>query len=383
MALRGYTPSVHSRWTGDDQKATVKVTATEHGAYTTNGTRVTVCETTELACIGADSFSALDNSLGAAGDFHRLRQHEVDRRWQTRYLCATSADLPYAVIPMYRCLTKMWPDPQYDPARWRLPPGVADGCTPAQSVLVGGFTDLRSALHISGDAGPGLARRVLTEAVRIEPGRALVFPYLYAHDKDIVDQALPGAVAWTRLAREAHFEGIADPRREERLGSRVRGVLNHDRKLIEQEGVVTGCEEWDAVAEQASAAISDHNNRHGYPDHPVFVRTRHDQWADCDGVRIIVLTATCRDISGVLTALLWQDELELREVGINGVPGRQRLAVYVSLLFQQPLLLAAAHGVRAIRCGILAEKPKASRGAVFRDLYGGVHRPPGQPREQA
>jgi hypothetical protein len=163
----------------------------------------------------------------------------------------------------------------------------------------------------------------------------------------------------------------------------MRGVLNHDRKLIEREGVVTGCEEWDAVAEQASAAISDHNNRHGYPDHPVFVRTRHDQWADCDGVRIIVLTATCRDISGVLTALLWHDELELREVGINGSPGQQRLAVYVSLLFHQPLLLAGAHGAHRIRCGILAEKPKASRGAVFRDLYGGVHRPPGQPREPA
>lgn len=327
-----------------------------------------------MARIGPVQFSALDRALGAAGDFHRLRQHEEDRRWRVTYRCVRAGGLLRAVVPVYTCLARAWPDPFYNPATWPLPPGLAGHCTPVRSVLVGGCADLRSGLHIDPDAEPAeLARHVLPEVARALPGIRLIFPYMYASDKNAIDGVFPEKTIWTRLAREARFDDISDPQREKRLGSRVRGVLNHDRRLIEKAGVVTSWKQWCSIADHASALISDHNNRQGNPDHPHFVRMRYDQWSACGGVQVIVFTATCRNITGMLTALLWEDELELREIGINGTPGDERLAVYISLLFHQPFRLASAHKLNRIRCGIFAEKPKASRGATFRTLYGGIY----------
>jgi hypothetical protein len=333
-------------------------------------------EIRELAHIGPSRFSALDRTLGIAGDFHRLRQHEEDRRWRATYMCASAGGLLRAAVPTYVCLARAWPDPTYSPATWSLPPGVTAACTPDRSVLVGGCADLRSGLHIDPEAEPiYLAQRVLPEVTRALPGRILIFPYVYAGDKEIIDRVFPERMVWTQLAREARFENISDPGREQRLGSRVRAVLNHDRRLLEKTGVVTSSQHWPAVASEASLLISDHNNRLGKTDNPYFVRMRYDQWHECAGVRVTVFTATCRGITGMLTALLWEDELDLREIGVNGTASDERLAVYLSLLFHQPLELAVAYGLNRIRCGIFAERPKASRGASFHPLYGGIYEP--------
>ena len=355
-----------------------------------------------IAGVPADAFDCLDTSAGAAGCYHRLRQREMDGRWQVAYALQGPADAPTAVLPGYIRRGVDWPDPAYDISAWTRPlyltvpggspSGPHDGSHrelhgelpsgsdlgPAtlaadQCVFIGGCADLRSALHLGpADRTQTGASRLLAAFARANPGRFLVFPYLYRADRDLVDDATGGRCWWTLLGRESYFPRLTEPDREAGLGSRVRGVLRHDRRLIASAGLVAAVTDWSDAPADTAELIAAHNTRKGSPDHPEFVALRHDQWADCPSVRVVVFSVRSGSVRGVLSALVWRDQLELAEVGLAGPDGPVRLACYLDLLFHQPIRFAAAHGLTAIRAGLAAEVPKKSRGARLREVYGGV-----------
>lgn len=334
--------------------------------------RLTTRLTDDLSHLRSADFDALGDLAGAAGCYERIRQHESDGRWQTVYCVAEEAGTTFAAVPAYTRLGRSWPDQRYDPRRWS-PTDVPDEMSVGQCMFVGGCADLRSSLHI-GPRSPELARTVLVKLAEraTERGQCLVFPYLFQPDRDMLAAATDQRIIWAPLGRESRFLDSGDPDRERRIGSRVRGVLRRDRRLIEAAGVRAMVRQWSEVEETAARLIADHNVLKGTPDHPEFASLRHELWSQCESVEVIVLTAATESVEGVLTAMIWRTELELYEVGIAGGERPERMAVYLDLLFHQPVAVARDRGLIGIRAGVDAETAKKSRGAVTYDLYGGI-----------
>ncbi len=320
-------------------------------------------------------FGALDRAAGAAGCYGRVRQRQADGRWLASHLCCLDNGRLAAAVPVYACRGRSWPDPAYDPAGWGLPPDALSGHSPGDCLLIGGFGDLRSALHVDDSTrrGPRL-RQLLTAIAAFAAARqrCLIFPYFDPAARMALTAAAGGGITWAPLAREARYADVHEADWERRLPSRVRGVLRRDRRLMQECDLTTSVTDWHSVADKASELIASHNVRKGQPDHPEFVRMRHAEWSQCAGVDLLVFGVSSPAISGFLTALAWEDELELYEIGLTGENGRERLAAYLSLLFHQPRDLAARRGLRTIRAGVAAEVPKSSRGALFTELSGGV-----------
>jgi hypothetical protein len=323
----------------------------------------------------AGDFDALNGDAGAAGCYDRITERQQDSRWRTRYVRITGQGRLLAAIPVFASTVKTWRDPDYDPVSWQPASTPAERLTPDRALLVGGSADQRSSLHVApGPQHPALAESALrlTAALAAAEGRGLVFPYFSEAARDTLTAASAGRIAWRVLAREAHFGNILDPRREDRLSSRVRGVLRHDRRLLAQADLTGQVTSWPDMAAEAADLIAAHNIRKGKPDHPEFVHMRYQQWEQCRSIRLVVFTAAASDVSGLLTALVWRDDLELYEIGLTGSEGPHRLAVYLSLLFHQPFAFARQEKLRNIRAGTAGEIPKSSRGATLRNLYGGV-----------
>jgi hypothetical protein len=326
--------------------------------------------------------TAFDSSAGAAGTRARLLDVEGDGRWRRRYVAAdfTGRAEPTedqagtmtlaGLLPVYWPVGRAWPDPAYAPAGWPIPGLPADQIPAARCLLVGGVYDRRTALHLPED-DPILARRAIREAARlaVDSGRCLVFPFFYSRSRRILDAATDGRIRWTVLEHEARFD---DVQRADGRGARVRGVLRRDRRLIEQAGTVASVVPWHDAAGPAAVLIADHNRRMGEPDDPEFVRMRYEQWSACDEVQVVVFDVRAEALHGVLTALVWRDSLELLEIGLPESDDPVRLALYLDLVFHRPFAYARRNRLATIRAGTAARTPKASRGATFEPLHGGV-----------
>lgn len=330
------------------------------------------------ASLPADEFNALNTMAGAAGSHARMSQREADPRWRVRYVRWLEAGRLRAGLPVYQCRGPAWPDRAYDPSAWEWPDGVQGDGAPGRGLQVGGCSDLRTALHVDREAEPGHWRRLLAAIATLAEGDTdgdgnfIVLPYVYQDNKDALAQASMGHIAWAELGREAHLDGVAAPDWEERLSSRVRYVLRRDRRLIAEAGVRGRVCRWAEIADSACALIAEHNTRKGKIDHPDFVRLRHDEWDECPSVELLVFSVRAGAVSGVLTAFIWNGQLELYEIGLGGDAGADRLAAYLSLVFHEPLRLARSRGLAHIRAGRAAELAKGARGARFVHLYGGV-----------
>ncbi|WP_062437249.1 hypothetical protein [Herbidospora daliensis] len=298
--------------------------------------------------------AAFDPDAGAAGAPARLLGVEADGRWRCSYVAAESAGGLDALVPLYRPAGRVWPDRAYTPD-----PEIA----PVRCLLVGGVYDRRTALHLPAH----LAREGLRAAARIavEEDRCLVFPFLYDRARRMVDAATGGRVRWAVVAHEARFT-LGEP------PSRVRGVLRRDRRLIERAATAVSVVPWRDADPATAGLVAAHNLRMGAFDDAEFVRLRHDQWAACEGVEVIVFDGRAGPHRGVLTALVWRGGLELHEIGLPPSDDPARLALYLDLIHHRPHAYARAHGLTAIRAGTAARTPKASRGAVFEPLHGGV-----------
>jgi hypothetical protein len=325
--------------------------------------------------VDADAFDRLDSSAGAAGCYERTRQRGSDGRWRARYLRAVDGDRLVGMVPLYTATGGTWPDPAYDPGTWGLPDGTAAGCTADRSLLVGGYADLRSGLPVDDDllAGSG-PRTLLARIARLaaEEGRCLVLPYAYTRAKQALDRACEGAIGWTVLGREAHLRGVSEPGWEAAQRKPVRYNLRHDRALIAEAGLRVGILSWPQAEKAASLLIAEHNVRKGQPDHPEFVTMRNQQWDACPSVEFTVFAGRAGTAAGFVTGWVWRDELEIYEIGLRGEESPQRFALYLDLVFHQPIRFAQERGLRCIRLGPAAERAKAGRGAQFEDLYGGV-----------
>lgn len=329
----------------------------------------------DIAEVMPEAFDALDMTPGAGACYQRLRQRQADGRWSVRYLRATENGCLKAAVPVYACRGKTWPHPAYDAGTWQLPEDAREAAAPGRCLLVGGCSDARSSLHIESVKGEMYElRRLIAEIARFAAGqnRCLVFPYMCAESRTALTEVTEDRIAWALLRTEARLRGVSDADWESSLGSRVRGVLRRDRRLIAAARLDMAVHPWPVIEDEACKLIADHNVRKGEPDHPEFARLRYTEWQQCAGVELIVFRTASADVTGVLTALIWNDELELCEIGLTGCEGPRRLAAYLNLIFHMPAEFACSRGLRDIRAGFAAETAKRARGATFDGLYGGV-----------
>ena len=329
-----------------------------------------------VSTVPAREFDRLDSSAGAAGCYDRMLQRESDGRWRRTYLRCVDGESGRlrALIPLYRTRGRTWPDPAYDPRTWGLPEEVADECTAQDSVIVGSYADLRTGLHVDpGLRSPENLRELLARIARVaaEENRSLVFPYVFREAQRVLTAA-EGAIAWKVLGQEAHLRGVADPAWETRLPGRMRRNFRLDRAAIAAAGLGGSMHAWHEVEDSVSELIAEHNVRLGRFDHAEFVKLRNRQWDRCEAVEFFVFATQSSTVNGYVTAWVWEDELDLYEIGLRGEAGPDRFAAYVDLAFGQPLRFAQARGLNRIRLGMAAEKTKSVRGAVFTNVYGGV-----------
>jgi hypothetical protein len=327
-----------------------------------------------ITALPKERFDALDRTAGAAGCYERLRQRESDGRWSTRYLRWADGSGLRAALPFYAPRGESWPDPAYNPSMWDLPDPLRRECASGPGILVGGCTDRRSGLPVDLAGREQCRLREALTAIAVVAAASdcwIAFPYAFPEARRVLTDAAGESLVWSHLGREAQLRGIC-PSWVDQQKSRVRGVWRRDRRLIADTGVaVTECS-WPEAGDRACELIAAHNVRKGQADHPEFVRLRHQEWNECPDVELRVFMAAGDGASGVLTSFIWDEDLELYEIGLNGAEGPARLAVYLTLLFHYPLSFAQARGLRRVRAGLGAEIPKASRGAVFEDLYGGM-----------
>jgi glutamate-1-semialdehyde aminotransferase len=333
------------------------------------------CVTPGIGDITAEAFDALDCAAGAPSCHGRIRQREADGRWRVQYLRGCDQGQLQAVVPLFAPRAKSWPDPAYDPRAWGLPGLTEDDGLPRASMLVGGCTDLRSTLHVRPEVRDSWKfTEVLGQIARLaaDEGRSLVFPYVYEETKNALTRASGDRASWQLLGREAVLSGVSDPGWEDGLSARARQYLRRDRRLIAESGVISQIRAWADVEDTACELIAAHNVAKGHPDHPEFVRMRFDQWAQCAEVECLAFMASTSTFRGVVAAMVWSDDLEMSEIGLDEGEGPERLAVYVDLVFRQALDFAQRRGLHNVRLGPEAERPKTSRGAGLRELFCGV-----------
>jgi hypothetical protein len=333
------------------------------------------CVTPTLNDVPRHAFDALDNAAGVMSCYSRVRQREADGRWRVRYLCGWTGEQLAAVVPLYTPRAKAWPDPAYDPHAWGLP-GLddADG-QPGRSLLVGGCADLRSSLHVGPEVrDSGQFAEVLGQLAGLAAAenRCLVFPYLLGEAREAVTRASGGTAGWQILEHDSILPGVSEPGWEDRQRSRVRQYLRRDRRLIAAAGVDSQVQTWAAIEDMGCDMVAAHNLVKGTPDHPEFARMRYREWSSYSDVECLAFTARAGDVQGIVAALIWNDDLELHELGLDEGDAADRVAVYLEILFRLPLEYARSHGLHNIRLGPKGERAKAARGAVLRELHSGV-----------
>jgi hypothetical protein len=330
--------------------------------------------TGRIADIPEEQFDHLDPAVGVVDCYARVKQREADGRWHVTYVHGTDGGQTTAAVPLYASSSPDWSDPAYDPRTWALPPAVREDCTAARCLVVGNYEDRCSGLHVECSARePRRLRPILAAMARAAASqdRCLSFPYFSATARDALSAAC-GRIEWARLGREAHIRDLADPGWESAQPKRIRYNLRHDRDLIAAAAIISRQYSWPEIEDTACELIAEHNIRKGQPDHLEFVRMRHQQWADCPRAELVVFTARSPAVTGVETAVIWNNELDLREIGLAGDEGADRRAAYLDLVFRQPIHFAQSRGIRQIRLGMEAEMVKTGRGAVLQDLHGGV-----------
>ncbi|MEO6703635.1 MAG: hypothetical protein ABI140_14435, partial [Jatrophihabitantaceae bacterium] len=221
---------------------------------------------------------------------------------------------------------------------------------------------------------PGTVRTLLAAIAEVaaEQGRGLAFPYLFTEDRQLIDEATGGTVSWALLGREGQLLGVSEPGWEGSQRRPVRYNLRHDRELIGAAGVRSVVLGWPELETPASELIAEHNVRLGRFDHPEFVKLRNRQWDECESVEFLVFAGSAGRATGYVTGWIWRDELAVYEIGLGGEQGADRLAVYLDLVFAQPIRLAQQRQLRTVRLGPAAERVKAGRGAVLHELHGGL-----------
>ncbi|MFI0370126.1 hypothetical protein ACH35V_19835 [Actinomadura sp. 1N219] len=328
---------------------------------------VTVVDAIER--IPADEFDALDDAAGVAGCHARLRQLEQDGRWHVEYHCVRDGGRLLAAVPAYLGTSDAWPDDDYAPSAWGHPKNL----TPATSVLVGGRADLYSTLHRDTTArNSDLTRRLIAHLHDTYGGdhRSLVFAYFTDAEIKGIQAAAPADIDVRDVGRDARFDRHLVP--EPDLGYKVRSTLRRDLSAAERAGLRARTVEWDEVAADASRLVADHNLRKGRLDHPDLVAYRMDQWRACPGAQVLVVEAAAGDVRGYQVCVSWRDWLHVHEIGLTPGHGATRHAVYAHLILHGPLRLARRLGARRVRAGLASEEPKASRGATFTPITGGV-----------
>jgi len=311
----------------------------------------------ELDDMGAD--------IGPVGSGARLSVLESDARWSAEYHRLSAGGQLIGIIPVFTCHARSWPNPLYVPARPQI--------IPAHCVLVGGRDGLASSLRLTAPARSGRTFRLIIEklaSIYRQRGQLLAFPFFPVDELE--------AIRSSGLPLDIRTEG-RDARLDALLGdwsrtlrSKARSTLRRDAADAARLGIVTRISTWDEIASWAAPLVSDHNRLKGLPDHPRLVDHRVRQWERCEGMQVLAFTAAAGKAAGVLVAVMWQDWMDLQEIGLPPGSGEQRRCLYAQLIAHLPVAAGSKRGIRRVRAGTEATTAKAARGATFQLIGSGI-----------
>lgn len=315
--------------------------------------------TDNLDDVGADELFQLDETVGALGCHGRLVQTSNDPRWQPRYVVVRDGSRLCAALPIFLGAGEQWSDQLHSPAAW----GHPEPPLPEKSALIGGRLEIRGSMRCQDS--PEVLRAVSDAVADLAElrGRSLFFGYLDDRQQRLAEK-LFGPMEWL-----AEYEDFVYPEQvvhgaTDDLPAKVRHNIRADERQMAQHGITVEAVPWRDYQGNAEELIAAHNNRMQTMDHPALVRYRMDQWDECPEVSVLVLRARAADAEeGVLTVLLFRDELEVYEIGLPEEGGPARRALYTCLIFHGPRQVARDHGLRRVRAGLTAGTPKRLRGA--------------------
>jgi hypothetical protein len=320
--------------------------------------RLSVEVADDLGGVSADELFDLDRNLGAAGCLGRLVQHSADPRWMPRYIIVRNGPLLRAVVPIFLGVGKQWSDQIHSPQRW----GHVEPPLPANSALIGGRLEIRGSLRCADE--PDVIRMVADACASIDElrGRDLFFGY-FDECQQALAEAVFGPVKWLTEYEDFVYleEVVLGPLAS--LPRSVRQTIRHSERQIAEHQISVQTIPWAEYCGNACDLIADHNKRKGIVDHPALVRYRMEQWNDCEEVTALVVHAAADGMDGVVTLLLYRDEMEVYEIGLPGQEDVRRRAIYACLTFHEPRRVAQSQALTKIRAGLGASRPKQLRGA--------------------
>lgn len=302
---------------------------------------------------------------------HRLASLERDPRFETQYVVASRDGSPIVAISLAWPRHASWPDADYDPSR------QFGGSRSANDyVLVGGRSDFRcetlTVLDQSQLVSAGtLALLHRTAQVCSARGRRAVL--MYSGDSSLLARAArscPGTHD-VEIAQRFSIDDVGGGWEDylSRLDGRRRRVVRRDVRDIESAQMESRVTTWDEVLPWAPDSVAAVNSAYG-PSHPALVRRRLDTWSsdpDSEPVAFVCGRAGCAP-DAVSLGWIYDDTLELYEVGLPPVGSPDRLLRYLEVMFYAPLRMMWTRRLRRLDLALASGKTKTLRGAVGHSL---------------
>ncbi|NNN01435.1 MAG: hypothetical protein HKL86_06360 [Acidimicrobiaceae bacterium] len=201
--------------------------------------------------------------------------------------------------------------------------------------------------------------------------RTLIFPYFAEEQIRLISDYFGSECQIFHIGRNGTFE-LSNGVNIGAHHSRIRRTLHLDEVDFFRFGLVGEEVAWSEVADWASQLIATHSLTKGARDHSSLVELRIRKWMECEDVEVLPLVVKGPHVRGIVITLIWEDWMEVHEIGMSGEMSELRRAVYAMLVYHLPIKSANARGLRHVRVGLGAELPKRVRGATMSDMFGAV-----------
>lgn len=313
--------------------------------------------------------SVLINST-VFNNYERLIQEEELAGWDAYYLAAEWNDQLRVVLPVRQGTSSRWANPHFDPSKWGF-----DEISPSNCILVGNCLDLESEMYARVEGlSSRFGRHLLLQLRTCGLNKSLVFPFYSENAKIAVEKLLPIGTKWRNSGQVCSFNDVLDPSWERRLSRVQRRNRRNDLKRVEEHGLWVDVQDWHNVKSEWLEWLVEGASRHGAKDHVELVKRRYERWNRCEGVEIKLYLArdNRNEACGIATGLVYDGGLYMYEVGVPGINGNLRFAIYSLLASVAPLEYAKHVNLNKVHLGPTLENFKIHRGATARQSYYGV-----------
>ncbi|TWE07402.1 hypothetical protein [Rudaeicoccus suwonensis] len=314
-----------------------------------------------------NSFESLGGTAAVTDCYGRLKQIEKDPRWRVAYLEGSASGELVCATPLFACQTSRWPNPD-----------LFEGSNPiaTDTLVVGSTAAHRTTLYVDPErTDPRAYAHQVFSFVRDTDRTTVAFPFQESAAASWLNFAFESRITWVETEPTAMYESLDAPNTKQ-----VRKYLRRDSRLLDDMSIEYSVNDWQDVARRASTMIAGHARAKGGRDVPELAEWRFDQWAKCEGVRVVVFQSKSLAAEAVSVGLIHGSALTLSEVGLpdpSECGEGERLALYVAVVSQAPQEFARQNSLISIDVGRGAIDFKKRRGATVTRTWTGIVSLPG------